>query len=105
MNKGDFMFIDKAEIYVKAGNGGNGIVAFRRKIEPSGGPAGGNGGRGNIIFQVDTGLRTLMDFRYKRNTLPKWSRRRTKQNDWKRRRRFDYKSSSCSISKIKAEEF
>ncbi len=65
------MFIDKAGIYIKAGNGGNGIVAFRReKFEPSGGPAGGDGGKGgNIIFQVDTGLRTLMDFRYKKKYI------------------------------------
>src|SRR5690554_4405652 len=65
------MFIDKVEIYIKAGNGGHGAVAFRReKYEPSGGPAGGDGGNGgNIIFKVDSGLRTLMDFRYKKNYI------------------------------------
>lgn len=62
------MFIDYAEIYIKAGNGGNGAVSFRReKYIPNGGPDGGDGGDGgNVIFKVDTGLRTLMDFRYKR---------------------------------------
>ena len=62
------MFIDKARIFVKAGNGGNGAVSFRReKYVPSGGPDGGDGGRGaNIIMVADTGLRTLMDFKYKR---------------------------------------
>ena len=62
------MFIDKARIFVKAGNGGNGSVSFRReKYVPAGGPDGGDGGRGaSIIFKVDTGLRTLMDFKYKK---------------------------------------
>lgn len=62
------MFIDKAHIHLKAGNGGNGSVAFRREIYvPAGGPNGGDGGHGgNIILVVDTNMRTLMDFKYKR---------------------------------------
>lgn len=62
------MFIDKARIFVKAGNGGNGSVSFRReKYVPAGGPDGGDGGRGaSIIMVADTGLRTLMDFKYKK---------------------------------------
>lgn len=63
------MFIDQVEIYLKAGDGGNGIVAYRReKYVPMGGPSGGDGGHGaDIIFEVDEGLRTLMDFRYQRH--------------------------------------
>lgn len=61
-------FIDKARIAVKAGNGGNGVVAFHReKYVAAGGPDGGDGGRGgSIILQVDDNMSTLMDFRYKR---------------------------------------
>ncbi|MDX9917448.1 MAG: GTPase ObgE [Gudongella sp.] len=63
------MFIDVAKISVKAGKGGNGVVAWRReKYEPSGGPYGGDGGKGgSIILKTDEGIRTLMDFRYKRS--------------------------------------
>lgn len=63
------MFIDVANISIKAGKGGNGIVAWRReKFEPSGGPYGGDGGNGgSIILKADEGIRTLMDFRYKRS--------------------------------------
>lgn len=63
------MFIDHVDIYVKAGDGGNGIVAYRReKYVPMGGPSGGDGGNGaDIIFEVDEGLRTLMDFRYQKH--------------------------------------
>jgi len=62
------MFVDKATIKIKAGNGGNGAVSFHReKYVAAGGPDGGDGGRGgDIIFVTDPNMSTLMDFRYKR---------------------------------------
>lgn len=62
------MFVDIAKIYIKAGDGGDGAVAFHReKYVASGGPDGGDGGRGgNIVFVADSNLSTLADFRYKR---------------------------------------
>jgi GTP-binding protein len=63
------MFIDYARIHVKAGDGGNGCVSFRReKFVPKGGPDGGDGGDGgSVVFRGDEGLHTLVDFRYRRH--------------------------------------
>ena len=67
------MFIDKARIYVEAGNGGDGMSSFRReKFVEKGGPNGGNGGGGgNVILRADNSLNTLIDFRYKRKFIAK----------------------------------
>ena len=65
------MFIDNVKIYLRAGDGGNGAVAFHReKYVSHGGPDGGDGGRGgNIVFRVDQGSNTLLAFRYKRKFI------------------------------------
>ena len=65
------MFIDHVKIYIKAGDGGNGAVSFRReKYVAAGGPDGGDGGRGgNIIFRVDTGVNTLLAFKYRHKVI------------------------------------
>jgi GTP-binding protein len=62
------MFIDHAKIYIKAGNGGNGAVSFRReKYVANGGPDGGDGGKGgDVIFKATNNMSTLADFRYKK---------------------------------------
>ena len=62
------MFVDIAKIKIKAGDGGNGAVSFHReKYVASGGPDGGDGGKGgDVVFKVDDNLATLADFRYKR---------------------------------------
>jgi GTP-binding protein len=76
-----FMFVDTAKVFVKGGDGGDGIVSYRRELYvPNGGPAGGDGGNGgDVIFRVDEGLRTLMDFRYQRHyKAPKGERGQTK---------------------------
>ena len=65
------MFVDKARIFIKAGDGGNGAVSFHReKYVASGGPDGGDGGKGgDIIFVADTNLSTLIDFKYKKKYI------------------------------------
>lgn len=77
-------FVDEAEITVRSGKGGNGLVSFRReKYVPRGGPDGGDGGHGgNVVFLADTSLKTLLDFRYRRlhkadNGAPGGSNRKT----------------------------
>ncbi len=76
------MFIDEAKIYIKAGNGGNGTVSFRReKYVANGGPDGGDGGNGgDIIFIADANARTLVDFKYKRKYIGENGENGSKRN-------------------------
>ena len=62
------MFIDRARVFVSAGDGGDGMSSFRReKYVPNGGPSGGDGGKGaDVILKADKNINTLVDFRYKR---------------------------------------
>lgn len=70
--EGDKMadFYDHVKIYIKAGNGGNGCISFRReKYVSHGGPDGGDGGHGgNIVFVIDEGTNTLLDFRNRKSS-------------------------------------
>ena len=65
------MLADTAEIYIEAGNGGNGLVSFHReKYVAAGGPDGGDGGKGgSVIFVCDEKMSTLSDFRYQRQNV------------------------------------
>lgn len=69
MKEGEILFLDEVEFKVRGGNGGNGVVSFRReKYVDMGGPDGGDGGNGgNVILKVDEGLNTLSDFRYQKH--------------------------------------
>jgi GTP-binding protein len=66
-------FIDEARIHIKAGNGGNGVISFRReKFVPKGGPDGGNGGRGgDVLVRADRHLNTLLDYKYRHEVKAK----------------------------------
>ena len=63
------MFVDKVKIFIKSGKGGDGAISFRReKYIPNGGPDGGDGGKGgNVIFTIDHGINTLIDFRHNKH--------------------------------------
>ncbi len=67
------MFVDNVKIYIKAGDGGNGCISFHReKYVAKGGPDGGDGGHGgNIVFVIDEGTNTLLDFRYHKKFIAK----------------------------------
>ena len=69
--EGEFMFVDVAKIYVRSGKGGDGCVSFRReKYVPLGGPDGGDGGNGgDVLFEVDNNINTLIDFKYNRKFI------------------------------------
>ena len=89
------MFADRAKIYIRSGKGGDGHCSFRRELYvANGGPDGGDGGRGgDLIFEVDKGLNTLVDFRHKRKfAAGDGEGRRQTQMSWKRWRRSGLKS-------------
>ena len=87
------MFVDRAEIRIISGKGGNGAVTFRREpFVPEGGPDGGDGGNGgSVIFEADNNLRTLMDFKYKKEYKAE------NGQDGMRRKRFGKKGQDLII--------
>ena len=76
------MFADRARIFIRSGKGGDGHVSFRRELYvPDGGPDGGDGGKGgDLIFVVDPGLNTLVDYRQKENIVPVMEKKARKRN-------------------------
>lgn len=76
------MFVDKAKIYIKAGDGGPGAVSFHReKFVNAGGPDGGNGGKGgDVVFAADDNMRTLMDFHYQQKYVAQNGEKGGKKN-------------------------
>ena len=90
------MFVDKAKIKIKAGNGGDGAISFHReKYVAAGGPDGGDGGNGgNVIFIADDNYSSLIDFRYKRKySAENGQNGGAKRCHRKERSRFNYKGS------------
>ena len=76
------MFADRAKIFIRSGKGGDGHCSFRRELYvPNGGPDGGDGGRGgDLIFEVDEGLNTLIDYRHNENMLPEMEKKAAREN-------------------------
>ena len=95
-DKGEIMFADRAKIYIRSGKGGDGHCSFRRELYvPNGGPDGGDGGRGgDLIFAIDEGLNTLVDYRHKRKICGR--RRRTGRKTAMPRKRRERSYPLCS---------
>ena len=76
------MFADRAKIFIRSGKGGDGHCSFRRELYvPNGGPDGGDGGRGgDLIFEVDEGLNTLVDTVTNENMLPEMEKKAAREN-------------------------
>lgn len=76
------MFADRAKIFIRSGKGGDGHCSFRRELYvPNGGPDGGDGGRGgDLIFEVDEGLNTLIDYRHKRKYAAEMEKKAAREN-------------------------
>ena len=99
------LFIDKAKIYVKSGDGGNGAVSFRReKYVPLGGPDGGDGGKGgDIVLVSDPDMTTLLDFSYKRKYKAEPERMVQNQGVMEKMQKILYKSSHGNRCKASPE--